>query len=321
MEASSTHRLLLFFALACCFVAPVNGLAQGTGSASLACRLVDGATSSPVPYANLYVPAVGTGIVSDADGFLKLSPSLQDADPATQVTVSCIGYDNLVLELGRLQAAAAGCQIEISPQAYALAEAEVVDRAYGKKARQLGFRRENGSVQSGYSSEQSSVGTELGNIMKTDKDWLLERVGFNMRLDTATLFELNVYAYADKLPQNQLNTKRVLVSVPADPEQSRSALLDLRDFRISGSGDFLVTLEVIGAAAPVDRITIGDGARLAEVLSEDAEQVLAVAPTFHSAISLRGKKRITRYRKADGVWSKPPAGIVIGMWCEVREAK
>ena len=268
------------------------------------CVLMDAKTQEPIPYANLYIPKLGTGTVSGPQGQIILSPLLEKADPEILATISCVGFAERSIRLGELQGAKDGCTVQMEASTYDLPMAQVKDRRYSSKVRQLGFRKDKSQVVSTYTADTSAVGTEVGNVMSTDKPWLLQGIGTNVEVDTATIMEVNIYSYAeDGSIGERLHNERILLEVEVSSNKKEVVELDLSQYNISGEGDFLVTLEVVGPLVPTGRSTYYE------------------VPRFNSRIALGNRQRITRYRRADGQWARVPLGLVIGIWANVREAE
>ena len=201
-------------------------------------------------------------------------------------------------------------------------------RAYGEEPRELGFRKDASNLTSGYgpgaeAGVEDAAGAEVGNVMSAPGAWWLQEVGLNVHVDTATLAEVNVYALGDDgEPGARLHAERILVHLPTCTTHVHATTLDLRGDRITGEGAFLVTLEPLGpglAGVDTTRRLRDVAAAPPRIADADALSTWS-APDFNSKVALRGKRRVTRYRGADGRWRKPPLGLVVGIWATVREA-
>lgn len=296
--------------------------AHGLSAQAPPCAIVDAASGAGVPFANVYVPTLGTGAVSNSAGVVRLSPKLRDAPPGTLATVSCIGYADAAITLRQLTATTESCGVALAPQPYALPGAEVSARAYGDDVRRLGFRKVTSNVRSGYGSGGDGIiGAEVGNLMRARGGWWLQTVGLNVHVDTATLVEVNVYAVEDGQPTARLNPERVLVNLPDCRSREHEIPVDLAERHIAGTGPFLVTVEPlsVGLEGPgeTDPRLVDPRepalATLTDTLSARAN------PMFNSKIALLGKRRITRYRARDGKWKRAPLGLLVGVWADVRE--
>jgi len=280
------------------------------------CLLVDATTGDPISYVNVYVPALATGVVSDAMGRIQLSPKLASAPSTTPIQLSCIGYAAQDATLADVRGET-GCTLPLQPTAYELASAEVTSLRYEEKANQLGFRRDQSNVTSSYSSEGNALGAELGNVMRAKGSWLLTGVGANLHVDTATVFEVNVYSWRKGKVGERLHDDRIFVDVPTCTTKEHAVAVDVGGFSIRGSGDFLVSFEVVGWGS-----SVSDSAEQPVLdLAVESSTPIGYLPTFNSKLSLRSKQRITRYRKEDGVWQRTPLGVVAGVWAMVRENK
>lgn len=297
-------------------------LGQTLAAQATPCSIVDASSGRGVPFANVYVPALGTGAVSDGDGVVRLSPKLRAAPPNTPATVSCIGYADAEITLAQLSVAAETCGVALEPSAYALPGAEVTARAYGADVRQLGFRKDESNVTSGYGADGGVIGAEIGNLMRARRGWWLQSVGLNVHVDTTALVEVNVYAVEDGEPGERLNPARVLVNLPTCTTQVHSVAFDVADYGITGEGDFLVTVEPLslGFEGPGERVARLVDAGEAALATLTDTLSLRSNPHFNSKIALRGKRQITRMRRRDGEWERTPVGLVVGIWAEVREA-
>ncbi len=97
------------------------------------------ADGAPVAYANVYLPALATGDVTDPRGnFAFTAAQLTEASFTTPMTVSCIGFRDTTLSLGALRQ---NPRLVLAKAAYDLAEVEVRDTRlrYGKSKR-MGVR-------------------------------------------------------------------------------------------------------------------------------------------------------------------------------------
>ena len=244
-----------------------------------------------IPFANVYLPSASKGTVSDMNGVFSLS--LIQASPDSIATISCIGYETKELELrGLLNGTITS--ITLSDANYELAEATVISSNLDyTKTKVLGNPKRNENITNGYSRDSTaSAGMEMGNLMKTKRNWALDKVGFHIRSisrDTAH-FEVNIYKAIKGFPGEPINRKRIFLNVDSSM-LADSIILDLSDQHIYGKGSFLVTLEVLDQIDSTDYIS------------------------FPAHL----KKSLTRYKAADGSWNKTPLFISVGIWAEVRE--
>ncbi len=300
----------------------------GAGFAEAQTCLLQDASGTPVSYANVYVPALQTGIVSSATGEVRLSPKLATAPPTTPTTVSCIGYEDSETTLGALQTESEVCALRLKAVAYPLAVAEVRVPRRGQRVT-YGFRKDKTrAVGQFYESDGAGdrivSGAEVGNVMTVSGPWALTSVGFNVEVDTATLFEVNVYGFADGRPTERLHRERIFLEVAACIDEIHRETLDVTAFGIEGKGAFVVCLEVLGAIAPLaaplahaDNLPGDDHA--VECSAGGDSNAGTSFPRFNFKIALRKKDRLTRYRDRSGEWRKTPLGVVAGIWCEVEQ--
>ncbi len=81
--------------------------------------LIVEAEGAPVAYANVYLPALATGDVTDPKGgFAFTAAQLTDATPATPMMVSCIGFRDTTFSLGAFRQ---NPRLVLAKPAYALA--------------------------------------------------------------------------------------------------------------------------------------------------------------------------------------------------------
>ena len=282
-------KSLLFSSL---FLLCVLSFSTSLYSQLITCTLVD-KNGEGIPFANVYVPSASKGTVSDMKGVFSLS--LKQASADSIATISCIGYKTKELELrGLLNGTISS--ITLSDANYELAEATVVGSNLNyTNVAILGNPKRNKSVTGGYSQDSTaSAGMELGNLMKTKRNWTLDKAGFHIRsIGTDTVhFEVNVYEAIKGFPGDPINRKRIFLNVDSSMLDA-PIILDLADQNIYGKGNFIVTLEVL------DQID----------------------STFYVSFPANLKKALTRYKAGDGRWRKAPVFISVGIWAEVREAE
>lgn len=247
-----------------------------------------------IPFANIYVPSASKGTVSNMDGVFSLS--LKQASPDSIATISCIGYETKKLPLrGLLNGSTRS--ITLASANYELAQATVVGSNLNyTNTVTLGNPERNKNVTGGYSQDStSSAGMELGNLMKTKRNWMLDKAGFHIRAigrDTMR-FEVNAYKAKKGFPVGEpLNRKRIFLTVDSSMLEA-PVMIDFSDQNIFGKGDFLVTLELL------DDINSSD----------------------YVSFPANMKKGLTRFKSGDGRWRKAPLFLSVGIWTEVREAE
>ena len=282
------------------------------------CRITDLAGEG-VPYVNVYVPSLETGVVSSANGAVRLSPKLAEAAPETPIRLSCIGYADLDTTLSVFRANAETCGVTLRENAYPLAQAEVSTRRYSGKTSTLGFRKDESIVVSSYASDEEldayvTGGYEVANLMRPKGPWRLRSLGANIEVDTPTVFEFNIYGLgADDQPTERLHSDRIILELPACTTRTHTHTVDVSAYGIEGTGRFLVSVEVVGIGGVDDATPTQELPR-----ASDDEDGIDFYPAFNSKIAVRGKARITRYRKRSGEWKRTPLGVVAGIWCEVE---
>jgi hypothetical protein len=120
------HHFPLSVALLLWVAHPVWAGAEGSRHATgVLGRVVDAATSKPIPYAAVYVHELSLGVVADANGAFSLPAG---AGEACRITVSCLGYQPLDTAV----AVAGELRIALQPRSLALREV-VVWATEGKK--------------------------------------------------------------------------------------------------------------------------------------------------------------------------------------------
>lgn len=259
----------------------------------ITCRLID-ITGEGIPFANVYVPSASKGTVSNMDGVFSLS--LKQANADSIATISCIGYQTKKLKLrGLLNGTVT--TIELEAANYELAQATVVGSNLNyNSAAILGNPRRNQNITGGYSQDSTaSAGMELGNLMKTKRNWILDQVGFHIRsIGRDTMhFEVNVYKARKGFPDGEpFNRQRIFLSVDSSMV-AEPVIVDLSDKNIYGKGDFIVTLELLDDVNSTDYVSF----------------------------AANMKKGLTRYKSGAGRWRKAPVFMSVGIWAEVREGE
>ena len=260
-----------------------------------------------------YVPAHHTGAVSSAEGVVRLPPKLAAADPATEATLSCIGYEERVVTLNDL---ASNATLTLTPTTYPLAVAEVTDQAFSGQVRRLGFRKDESILVSSYfraddddetaddgetaddeidqdaggaaDSTAVAYGGEVANLMRIKGPWRLRSVGTNLETDAPAVFEINVYAYRDGAPAERLNRERVFLELAACTTQTHVQEIDFAAYDVRGTGPFVVAVELVGPGT----------------LAGAPDTLAPVHLTFNSKLALGRRKRLTHYRAPDGAWRR-----------------
>jgi len=260
---------------------------------SISCSIVD-SDGVGIPFANVYVPSVSKGTVSDMSGVFSLS--LKQANGDSIATISCIGYETKELQLrGLLNGTVTS--ITMKSANYELAQATVVGSNLNyTNTTILGNPRLNSSVTGGYSRDSSTTsGMEIGNLMKTKRNWMLDKAGFHIRAigrDTMH-FEVNVYKAKKGFPTGEpINRQRIFLAVDSNSIEE-PVMIDFADQNIFGKGDFMVSLELIDDV--------------------DSTDYISFPANF--------KKALTRFKSGDGRWRKAPLRMSVGAWAEVREAE
>ena len=247
-----------------------------------------------IPFANIYIPSASKGTVSDMNGVFSLS--LKQASADSIATISCIGYETKQLELrGLLNGTVT--TIQLANANYELAQATVVGSNLDyNRATVLGNPKLNKSVTGGYSQDSTaSAGMELGNLMKTKRNWMLDKAGFHIRtISRDTMhFEVNVYKAQKGFPSGEpINRQRIFLSVDSTTIEE-PVMVDFSNQAIYGKGDFVVTLELLDDINSTDYVS------------------------FPANL----KKGLTRYKSGAGKWRKAPVFMSVGIWAEVREAE
>ncbi len=241
----------------------------------------------------MYVPAAGTGTVSNPDGTFSLS--LKQTADGTPVTFSCIGFTDRTLTLGELRGGEA-CPVVLAEAKYELSAAEVsAEELRLRRDRTLGNPDGNtGSYAQFRVSEGSDRGMEVGNLMRVKGDWRLKQIGVHIPSvshDTMQ-YEVNVRRGDTGTPGEILNRQRIFLTVDSSLKDE-PFVLDLADLDISGNGDFFVCIEALDSAK--------DG--------------------YWTMFSVKMSKGLTYFKQSDGVWSNAPVKQSIGLWCEVRSER
>jgi len=268
-------------------------LATGLFAQNITCSLVD-VNGEGIPFANVYVPSESKGTVSNMDGVFSLS--LKQANADSIATISCIGYETKQLPLrGLLNGTVTS--ITLASANYKLAQATVVGSNLNyTNPVVLGNPKLNKNVTGGYSQDSTaSAGMELGNVMKTKRNWMLDKAGFHIRtISRDTMhFEVNVYKARKGFPEGEpVNRQRIFLSVDSS-KIKEPVMIDFSDQNIFGKGDFLVTLELLDDINSTDYVSF----------------------------PANMKKGLTRYKSGAGRWRKAPFFMSVGIWAEVREAE
>lgn len=227
---------------------------------TLTCALVDSA-GTPVPYANVYVPAIGSGTVTAADGSFAIN--VADAFPATRLRFSCIGYAEREVRLDTLQAAG-GCPAVVAKTDYALQAAEVTgeriaytrERTYGSTVRRsIGTATFFGTAEDEAEGLRTDVGFEMGNLMRASKPWALDEITMylkDFRGDSLVL-EFNVYDVEDGRPNKPINTQRILRTV-SSADVKDELTIDVSEYGIRGEGKFFVSMEFVNGLGADDKL-------------------------------------------------------------------
>ena len=247
-----------------------------------------------VPFANVYVPSASKGTVSNMQGVFSLSLKQVSAD--SLVTISCIGYETKKLALrGLLNGTVTS--INLANANYELAQATVIGSNLDyTNATILGNPKRNPNVTGGYTQDSTaSAGMELGNLMKTKRNWILDKAGFHIR-DIGRdpmKFEVNVYKARKGFPDGEpINRQRIFLTVDSTMLEA-PVMVDFSEQNIYGKGEFLVTLELLDDINSTDYVSF----------------------------PMNMKKALTRYKSGDGRWRKAPVFMSVGIWAEVREAE
>jgi len=265
----------------------------GAYAQDISATLIDD-NGNGIPFANVYVPSASKGTVSNMEGIFSLS--LKQAAADSLVTISCIGYETKKLQLrGLLNGTITS--IKLANANYELAEATVVGSNLNyNRAAILGNPKLNKSITGGYSQDSTaSAGMELGNLMKTKRNWMLDKAGFHIRtISRDTMhFEVNVYEARKGFPKGEpINRQRIFLSLDSNMLEE-PIMVDFSDQNIFGKGDFLVTLELLDDINSTDYVS------------------------FPANL----KKGLTRYKSGAGKWRKAPVFMSVGIWAEVREAE
>ncbi|MFK8054921.1 MAG: carboxypeptidase-like regulatory domain-containing protein [Saprospiraceae bacterium] len=276
---------LLVFTILC--------LSSTVHAQDITCSLTD-ATGEGVPFANVYVPSASKGTVSNMNGVFSLS--LKQAAADSIVTISCIGYETKKLALrGLLNGTITSIALEAAN--YELAQATVVGSNLDYNSpTTLGNPKRNKSVTGGYTQDSTaSAGMELGNLMKTKRNWMLDKAGFHIRGigRDSMKFEVNVYNARKGFPDAEpINRKRIFLTVDSTM-LTEPIMVDFSNQNIYGKGDFLVTLELLDDINSTDYVSF----------------------------PANMKKGLSRYKSGAGKWRKAPFFMSVGIWAEVREAE
>ena len=224
----------LAFGLTC-----ATALAQDT----LRCQLLD-TLGAPVPYANVYAPALGQGAVADGDGHFALALDAGVSDDT--LLLSCVGFAERRIPVAEARSA---CPLTLSPAAYGLSTAVVRAGGSEGKSRVYGVRAKHtlgSAALLGDDDVEEMRAFEIGNVMKAEGTWHLQEIRTylkGMRGDTITM-EFTVYGYADGAPTDPLHTRRLLHELTEDDKKGPIAI-DVAEAGIWGEWPFFVAFRIL----------------------------------------------------------------------------
>lgn len=218
----------------------IGGLAaHGAGAQQLAGAITDARTGQGLPFVNIGVVGKSLGTVSDEQGAYRLGFS--EALAADTVRISSLGYQPRRLPLRELRAQPSQA---LAPAAVGLAEVQVQASNPLRRARTLGFTKNEGASTVNFNSTKD-YGAELGTrIQLRHHPTLVQKATFNIARNQAgrMTFRVNLYRLTpDGQPTNEkLLTRNVLVTTDL---AGGPLTVDLSADRLVLSEDFLLALE------------------------------------------------------------------------------
>ncbi len=194
-----------------------------------------------VPYANIYNPNLQTGMISGPDGRFAYAPS--DFQPTDTLLFSCIGYEDLPVQVAALNAAGLPCTLRMQPKVYETPPAEVVESARGYQRELAGLRHPWPFTKYGYGVTAKQQGGEVGLLIENDQVCQIEKVGFGIAEANpdAIQLEINIYTAENGLPGTPLQQERIFATLTG--KQFVEADLSSQEVRVRA--DFFVTLEFL----------------------------------------------------------------------------
>jgi hypothetical protein len=226
--------LIFYFAFLFCQILSGQNMINGV--------IKDKDSHHPVPYASIYVPQKGYGVLGDADGNFQFD--LTKLDKTDSVRISAIGYEILILTKEDLTKYDVHL-LFLKPLTYEIQEVEVKPR----KQKYLGtikYSKKNCSAFAGEDPNWRGKQVAIRANNEEDVKVFVESFGFyivkNEYNDSLT-FRVMLYEIGDKgLPGKTFLQKPVIFKTNI---KQGEVLIDLKEYNIVRTGDFFISLECL----------------------------------------------------------------------------
>lgn len=207
-------------------------------AATIEGRVIDAETGTPIPYANIGVPAGFDGTVSGEDGrYVLRFPAEPDS-----LVYSAIGYEPRQVSWPELVRSA---DVALRPRSIAVHETVIVQaRAGGVGGRDVTLGRELAFRGHGIGFGSGQLGSEVGARIRIDEPTLVRSANFvisHTRGDEF-LYRVNIYDFDEGRVGRKLLDRNVIV--PGQGEKG-TMTVDLSQYDLVVDRDVLLTLEWI----------------------------------------------------------------------------
>lgn len=203
------------------------------GQVKCSAKLIDKDSKTAIAYVNIGILNTTLGTVSNEEGQFELNaPSKNDS-----LMFSSIGYENLILSIDKILQKDS---IFLQPIAYEFEQVELTSFNFDKEVI-LGERNENGRGKSvGFGNAQ--LGTELGALIKIEKETLIKSVHFvlNHAKGDSLLLRINIYDYKDKKIGEKVVKRNIIIK---DKQRKGTYSIDLSAYEIILKNDVLLSVE------------------------------------------------------------------------------
>lgn len=197
--------------------------------------VLDASNNQAIPFVNIGIKKLGTGTVSDENGFYELETS----EPQSRVTFSAIGYLHRTFDWQDLTGYG---NIALEPREYLLDTLELKAKKWSEEDLIIGLNHEKRGTSMGFGSTQ--LGTEIAALIEIEKETFVKSAHFllNHANGDSMLFRVNIYAFKNGKPGNNLLHENVLI---ATQQRKGTIDVDLRPFNVVVDHPILLSLEWI----------------------------------------------------------------------------